>query len=270
MMTLTPRRYQVADLRRETVDTVSLRLAPVAAAIPPPKPGQFTMLYAVGIGEIPISVSARDGDDLIQTIRAVGAVSRHLHDRTPGGYVGVRGPFGTSWGVPEAYGTDLVVMGGGIGLAPLRPVIHHAIAHRHRYRYVSVLIGARSPDELLFTDEYPTWERAGVSVTTTVDRAGGDWTGNVGVITTIVPTLRIDPGRTTAMICGPEPMMRFSARALMDAGAAPHRIRVSIERNMHCGDAVCGHCQLGPLLVCRDGPVVGYDVAEPLLGCREL
>ena len=269
-MILTPHRYEVADLRRETADTVSLRLAPVSAAIQPPAPGQFTMLYAFGIGEIPISVSARDGDDLIQTIRAVGAVSKHLHDRRQGDHVGVRGPFGTDWGVPEAYGTDLILMGGGIGLAPLRPVIHHAVADRHRYRRVSVLIGARSPDELLFGDEYPRWEQAGIDVITTVDRAGSGWTGHVGVITSLVPRLRIDPVRTTAIVCGPEPMMRFSALAMMDVGVTPTRIRISLERNMHCGDALCGHCQLGPLLVCRDGPVVSYDVAEPLITCREL
>jgi anaerobic sulfite reductase subunit B len=269
-MSMVPLRYRVEDLHRETADTVSLRLAPAATSIEPPAPGQFTMLYGFGIGEVPISVSGGDGDALIQTIRAIGLVSTHLHDRRPGDFVGVRGPFGTRWDVSGATGFDLVVMGGGIGLAPLRPVIRYAMTHRHRYRRVSVLIGARSPDDLLFTEEYADWTSSGIDVAVTVDRAVGGWTGHVGVITSIVGGAVVDPVRTLAMVCGPEPMMRFSARALTDAGVATSRIQVSIERNMHCGEAICGHCQLGPLLVCRDGPVVGYDVAEPLITCPEL
>lgn len=269
-MSLAPLRYRVAEARTETADTVTLRLTPASTPITTPEPGQFTMLYAFGIGEIPISLSGIDGDDLIQTIRAVGAVSKYLHDRRPGDYVGVRGPFGTGWGVPAATGTDLVIMGGGIGLAPLRPVIRHAMAHRHRYHRITVLAGARTPEDLLFPDEYAAWEGAGIDVAATVDRAGSGWTGHVGVITMIAAGVVADPARTLAMVCGPEVMMRFCARTLLDAGVAPARIRVSLERNMQCGDALCGHCQLGPLLVCRDGPCVGYDVAEPLISCREL
>jgi len=154
-MSLVPTRYRVADAHPETADTVSLTLAPLDTPIRLPEPGQFTMLYAYGVGEVPISVSGTDGDALVQTIRAVGAVSRRLRDSRPGDVIGVRGPFGTAWGVPAPYGSDLIVMAGGIGLAPLRPVIRHAVRNRHRYRQVTILVGARNPAELLFTSEYP-------------------------------------------------------------------------------------------------------------------
>jgi NAD(P)H-flavin reductase len=269
-VSFTPTRYRVAQTHPETADTVSLVLTPLDQPIADPKPGQFTMLYAFGIGEIPISVSAGDGARLVQTTRTVGAVSKYLCERQPGDVIGVRGPFGTDWGVPEPPGTDLVVMGGGIGLAPLRPVIHHAVAERGRYGRVAVLVGARTPAELLFPDQYATWRAAGVEVYTTVDRADTGWTGHVGVVTTLLTPDMVDPARTTAMVCGPEPMMRFGARALIGVGADPARIRISLERNMRCGDAECGHCQLGPLLVCRDGPVVSYESGDALMTCREL
>jgi NAD(P)H-flavin reductase len=269
-MSLQPQRYRVRSSRSETNDTASLVLTPVDEPIATPLPGQFTMLYAFGIGEVPISVSDTRGADLVQTIRAVGAVSKQLRECREGDIVGVRGPYGTNWDVPASAGHDLVIMGGGIGLAPVRPVIRQVIRQRQRYRNVYVLIGARSPKELLFPGEYEHWSGAGIDVRVTVDRAGADWYGRVGVITTALGGLVLDQDRTTAYICGPELMMRFGARALMDVGVPSRQIEISLERNMRCGDAVCGHCQLGPLLICRDGPVVGYDVAEPLMTCGEL
>jgi NAD(P)H-flavin reductase len=269
-VSLVPHRYRVESVWHDTADTVSLTLTPLDRPIESPRPGQFTMLYAFGIGEVPISVSDGTGAGLVQTIRAVGAVSRALYDCCPGDTVGVRGPYGTAWRVPADDGDDLVVMAGGIGLAPLRPVIRHAAGHRDRYRRVAVLVGARTPADLLFPEEYNAWRSAGIDVVVTVDRAGEDWTGHVGVVTTLLDDLAIDGPRTAAYVCGPEPMMRFSARALGMAGVPAERIDVSLERNMRCGDALCGHCQLGPLLVCRDGPVVGFDLAEPLMACREL
>jgi len=266
-----PARYRVAGRCAETQDTVTLDLRPVDQAIPELLPGQFTMLYAPGIGEVPVSVSGvSPGGGLVQTVRAVGAVTRALCAAGPGQLIGVRGPFGTNWDVTSAQGGDLAVVAGGIGLAPLRGALRAALARRGRYRRIVALIGARSPGELVFAGELDDWRDAGAEVHVTVDRAVAGWTGHVGVVTQLIDRAEIDPGATTALVCGPEVMMRLAARELLARGIPAGRIRVSLERNMLCGMAECGHCQLGPLLLCRDGPVVSYDVAGPLLAIREL
>ncbi len=266
-----PAGYRVTARRAETHDTVSLTLEPAAEPITAFRPGQFTMLYAFGVGEIPISVSGPPGQPaLIQTIRAVGAVSRALCTASQGQLVGVRGPFGTSWAEADAAGQDLLLVAGGIGLAPLRPALLAALTERTRYRRIIVLAGARSPDELLFAGDLQDWRDNGAEVSVTVDKADARWHGNVGVVTQLIGQAGLDPPRTTALICGPEVMMRLTARSLLAAGLPAAAIRLSLERNMQCGVAVCGHCQLGSLLLCRDGPVVSYPVAEPLLAIREL
>jgi anaerobic sulfite reductase subunit B len=270
-MSAIPARYRVAARSEETHDTVSLTLEPTGAAIADVRPGQFTMLYAFGIGEVPVSVSGPGGSPaLIQTIRAVGAVTSALCTARIGQVVGVRGPFGTTWEEARAAGHDLLIVAGGIGLAPLRPALLTALRDRQRYRRVIVLIGARSPAELIFAAELARWQDAGAEVDVTVDKADASWPGNVGVVTQLIGRADIDPARTTALICGPEVMMRLTARSLQAAGIPAERIRLSMERNMQCGVAECGHCQLGPLLLCRDGPVVSYAVAEPLMAIREL
>jgi anaerobic sulfite reductase subunit B len=266
-----PARYQVAGRLAETRDTVTLDLRPVDLPIPACQPGQFTMLYAPGIGEVPVSVSGTGpGGGLIQTVRAVGAVTRALCGRGAGQTVGVRGPYGTHWDVASAAGGDLLAVAGGIGLAPLRGAVLAALGHRERYRRIVVLIGARSPEELVFARELEEWRRGGAEVEVTVDRAEGGWAGHVGVVTQLLRRADVDPARTTALVCGPEVMMRLTARDLLALGVPAARVRVSLERNMRCGVAECGHCQLGPLLLCRDGPVVSYAVAAPLLAIREL
>ncbi|WP_211216029.1 FAD/NAD(P)-binding protein [Catelliglobosispora koreensis] len=255
----------------ETHDTVTLALAPASEPLTPPAPGQFHMLYAFGIGEIPVSVSAtEDAGIQLHTIRAVGAVSRALCQAMPGTMLGVRGPFGKGWRVPAQGGKNLLIVAGGIGLAPLRPVIREAIRRREQYGNVAVAIGARSPGEQLYTAEYREWRDAGLKVLTTVDQAPGGWGGHVGLVTQLLPGLVTSPAATVAMLCGPEAMMRVTARALADQGMAAPSIQVSLERNMQCGIGECGHCQLGPLLVCRSGPVTGYEVAEPLFAVKEL
>jgi anaerobic sulfite reductase subunit B len=266
-----PARYRVAWSHAETPDTVTLGLHPVDPPIAAHQPGQFTMLYAFGTGEVPISISgAAAGPDLVQTIRAAGAVTRALCAATPGQLIGVRGPFGTDWSVDSAAGHDLLVVAGGIGLAPLRPALVTALAARERYRRITVLIGSRSPLQLVFADELAGWRRSGADVQVTVDQAEAGWTGHVGVVTQLLDRANIDPAATVTLICGPEVMMRLTARALCDRGVARENIRISLERNMRCGTAECGHCQLGPLLLCRDGPVVSYQQAAPLLAVREL
>ena len=266
-----PARYRVAARTAETHDTVTLRLEPVDQPIAPHQPGQFTMLYAFGVGEVPISISGGPGGPgLIQTIRSVGAVTRALCEAGQGQVIGVRGPYGTDWGVTDAAGQDVLVVAGGIGLAPLRPALLAALAGRERYRRITVLIGARTPEELVFAGEIAAWRDRGAAVHVTVDRAAAGWNGHVGVVTQLIDRAAIDPAATLALLCGPEVMMRLSARALGDQGIPRRRIRVSLERNMRCGIAECGHCQLGPLLLCRDGPVVSYQRAAPLLSVAEL
>ncbi|WP_432825959.1 FAD/NAD(P)-binding protein [Dactylosporangium sp. CA-092794] len=271
MSTMTPARYRVAERVEETADTVTLALQPVDEPLPVFRPGQFAMLYAFGVGEVPISVSGRFGaGGLLHTVRAVGATSGALCAARPGATLGVRGPFGRGWVLPAPAGADLVVVAGGLGLAPLRPLVRHAAADRDRYGRVAVLIGARTPGDLLYPGEYDEWRAAGVEVATTVDRAAAGWTGRVGVVTALFEELRTDPARTAGFVCGPEVMMRFAARGLLDRGIPAERVWLSLERNMHCGIGHCGHCQLGPLLLCRDGPVAACSTALPLLSVKEL
>jgi len=266
-----PARYRVAGRQEETHDTVTLDLRPVDQPIPAYQPGQFTMLYAPGIGEVPVSISGTGPDaGLVQTVRAVGAVTRALCAAGPGRLLGVRGPYGTGWDVASAADGDLLIVAGGIGLAPLRGALLSALGHRDRYRRIVVLIGARSPTELVFARELDQWRCSGAEAEVTVDQPSAGWTGHVGVVTQLLPRAGVDPARTTALVCGPEVMMRLTARQLLPLGVPARRIRVSLERNMRCGVAECGHCQLGPLLLCRDGPVVSYEVAAPLLAIREL
>ena len=266
---MVPASYRVARRRQETHDSWTLELEPVHAELEPLAPGQFAMLYAFGKGEVPISVSRLPQ---IHTIRAVGTVSAALCDLQRGDVVGVRGPFGTAWPVEAAEGADVVVLAGGIGLAPLRPAIDHVLAHRERYGDVVVLYGGRSPEELLYTAELERWRgrfdvAGGGRRSTRPPRAG---CGRVGVVTTLVPRADFDPDHTVAMICGPEVMMRFAVAALQERGVPSETIHVSLERSMKCAIRLCGHCQLGPEFICHDGPVFTWDRVEPLLRVREL
>ena len=224
------------------------------------------MAYAFGVGEIPISISGGTHGLIQHTVRAVGAVSRAVCDAPVGATLGLRGPFGRGWPAPPP-DTDVVVLAGGIGLAPLRPVVLAGLRQPER---LSVLVGARTPADLIFTAEYDRWREAGARVLVTVDRAVSGWSGHVGVVTTLLGAVPLPGTDPTGYVCGPEIMMRFGARALMDAGVRPERIWVSLERNMRCGIGLCGHCQLGPSLICRDGPVVDAGYAEPLMLRREL
>src|SRR5215469_2595437 len=182
-----PARYRVVERQEETQDTVTLCLRPVDQPIPAHQPGQFTMLYAPGIGEVPISISGTGpGLGLLQTVRAVGAVTRALCACAAGRVIGVRGPYGTGWDVASAAGDDLLIVAGGIGLAPLRGALLAALGHRGRYRRIVVLAGARSPEELVFARELDGWRRDGAELAVTVDQAAVGWTGNVGVVTQLI------------------------------------------------------------------------------------
>lgn len=269
---MTPVPYRVRSRVAENADTVTLTLDPADAPLPVPLPGQFMMLYAFGVGEIAVSVSGVSLEGtLTHTIRSVGAVSAALCAAESGSTLGVRGPFGTSWGLESATGRDLVIVAGGVGLAPLRPVLLGALAERDRFGRVVLIFGARSQRDFLFTSELPDWQaNPRLESYLTVDVPVQGWMGETGFVTEPMRRLALNPEHTTAFLCGPESMMRFGAQALRDKGMAERDIRVSLERNMQCGIGWCGHCQLGQLLVCRDGAVVGYDVARPLLEIEEL
>ena len=270
-----PEQYRVVERTVEASDVVSLTLAPLSGAPLRFAPGQFNMLTAFGVGEAAISLSGTPGGAfLTHTVRDVGCVTSALCGSTPGTVVGVRGPYGRGWAVDELVRgpgaqRDVVVMAGGIGLAPLRGAIRLLAAAGRGGRLV-VLVGARTPDQLVFATEFDRWREQGADVSVTVDRATSKWRGSVGLVTSLVDGSRFDPSNTAAFICGPEVMMRFSARALTDRGVDPGRIELSLERSMRCGVGWCGHCQLGPLLVCRDGPVVGLtDLISQLLSQPE-
>jgi NAD(P)H-flavin reductase len=269
---MTPIPHRVVDVVHETRETVTLTLEPVSDAIPPPVAGQFTMLWAWGAGEVPISVSALpDEGRLVHTIRDVAGVTKTLCASRPGDVLGVRGPYGRGWDVDAARGRDLVLVAGGIGLAPLRPVVHAVLADRAAFGRVVLVVGARTEQELLFRGELDGWWNArDIVVRTIVDRSSPGWTGSVGVVTGELVGLDIDPDRTRAMVCGPEVMMRVVAQHLTDRGVADSAVEVSLERNMQCAVKTCGHCQVGPFFACTDGPVLTWDVVDALLTVREL
>jgi NAD(P)H-flavin reductase len=266
-----PQALRIAARTRETADTFTLELEAGPAGLPF-APGQFNMLYAFGVGEAAISISGDPAcpESAVHTIRAVGTVTKALERLEPGGTIGVRGPYGRGWPVDRARGGDVLVIAGGVGLAPLRPVVYHALAHRDRFARVTVLYGARSPSDLLFAAELARWRAGGLDVAVTVDHATGGWTGPIGVVPALIDELALDPAHTIAMLCGPEVMMRFCVRALAARGLAGDRVFLSLERNMKCAIGMCGHCQYRETFVCKDGPVVRADRVAPILGLREI
>lgn len=269
-----PRPCQIRRVLQESHDTFTLELDPAngdsGGAF---TPGQFNMLYVFGVGEVPISVSGDPGRSrvLVHTTREAGAVTQAMRRLRKGEYLGVRGPFGTPWPLARAAGRDLVLMAGGIGLAPLRPVLYEVTAHRKDFGSVTLLYGTRSPEDMLFRRELQRWGAAdNIDVLVTVDRAIGAWPGHVGVVTALLPQAAFDPTNVVAMLCGPEVMMRFSADGLRQRGVPPDAIYLSLERNMKCAVGFCGHCQLGPTFVCKDGPVFAYGRVKRLLEVREV
>ena len=266
--------YGVKRMQQETYDTFTLELKSKSNIQTKPfAPGQFNMLYAFGVGEVPISISGDPAkrEVLIHTTRAVGAVTNAMWKLRRGEIIGVRGPFGTSWPMEEAKGRDVVIVAGGIGMAPLRPSLYQLLSERQDYGKVFLLYGARTPADLLYQREMEEWQaRPDLEVNITVDRALRWWRGNVGVVTTLIPKADFDPTCAIAMVCGPEIMMRFTIAELQRRGLRDESIYISMERNMKCGFGFCGHCQLGPFFVCKDGPVFRYDRIKPFFGKGEL
>ena len=271
--TLLPEPFIVSKVRRETRDTFTLEMEPLNGGEKHFTPGQFNMIYVYGVGEVPISISGDPAEPSIlkHTVRAVGTVTKAITSVKRGGMLGVRGPFGSGWPLKEAEGYDVVVVAGGLGLAPLRPAILHLLRNRERYGRVAILYGARTPMDMLYKRELERWRaRFDIDLDVTVDHATGGWKGNVGVVTTLIPGLKVDVPNTVALVCGPEIMMRFTVRELNKLGIPDERIYISMERNMKCAVGFCGHCQFGPQFICRDGPVFRYDVIRPFFQVREV
>jgi anaerobic sulfite reductase subunit B len=269
---MTPAPHRVVGRRVETSDVVTLDLEPLSGPGIVAAPGQFNMLTAFGVGEVAISVSSAPHEARLRhSVRDVGAVTRAICALRVGAALGVRGPFGTDWAIDDARDGDVVVVAGGIGLAPLRGAVEALVArHQAGGPRVFVLVGARDPSQVVYGDDLAGWAARGAHVEVTVDRGAPGWTGPVGLVTALLAGAGFDARGARALVCGPEVMMRFSARALVDLGVDPARVLVSLERNMQCGVGWCGHCQLGPLLLCRDGPVVPYASAvERLMTERE-
>ena len=264
---LIPAFWKVKSVRNETSDCFSLRLqTPADYRF---LPGQFNMLYLFGVGEAPISISSDPQleGELVHSIRAVGKVTHALSRIQAGDSIGVRGPFGTTWPLEQALGKDILIIVGGIGLAPLRPLIFQILAQRDRFKRVHLLYGARTPKDLLFTEQWDEW-RSGIEIHCTVDRPLPGWTGQVGVVPKLIGSVPFDPGNTTAFVCGPEVMMRYTLEELLGRGLLQENLYVSLERNMKCAQGFCGHCQIGPYFVCKDGPVFPYSQIEPFLHIR--
>jgi NAD(P)H-flavin reductase len=269
-----PKPFRIQRVRRETGDTFTVDLTPAHGAEDLVfAPGQFNMLYVFGVGEVPISLSGdpRRAPVLQHTTRAVGPVTKGMRRLQRGDMIGVRGPFGRPWPVEEVTGRDLVIVAGGIGLAPLRPALYHVLAQREKYRKVVLLYGSRTPDDILYRSELQRWRsQLDLEVHVTVDRATSGWHGNVGVVTRFIGRAPFDPSNSIALLCGPEVMMRFTVMELQKRGLEAHCIYLSMERNMKCAVGFCGRCQYGPAFICKDGPVFRFDRIADIFGKLEI
>lgn len=270
---MVPSPFRLVGKRRDTEDTWTLELEPRGGGSQPRfEPGQFNMLYAFGAGEVPISICGdpAQAGPLTHTVRSVGAATAAICAAAEGDVLGVRGPFGSAWPLAAAEGRDLLIVAGGIGLAPLRPALLAALARRERFNRVLLLYGGRAPGQLLYPSELERWAEAGAEVGVTVDTATADWSGRVGVVTALFAEAALDPRATVAMLCGPEVMMRFAIDDLRARGVAAADIHISIERNMKCAITHCGRCQFGPTFACREGPVMRLSEIEPFFYLREI
>jgi NAD(P)H-flavin reductase len=272
--TCIPLPYRINALKRETHDTVTLVLESAGSKSEFEfEPGQFNMLYAFGMGEVPISISGNPANtkSILHTIRKAGKITQYMTSQKRGDIIGVRGPYGNGWPCRDSLGKDIVIIAGGIGLAPLRPAIYHLLDNRGRYGRIVILYGARTPIDLLYKNELMKWRgRFDVEVDITVDRTQGNWRANIGVVPALVSQINLDPLHTVAFVCGPEIMMRFSILELNKHGIEDRNIYISMERNMQCAVGLCGHCQFGPNFICKDGPVFRFDKIKPIFSIREI
>ncbi|RMF29280.1 MAG: Ni/Fe hydrogenase subunit gamma [Candidatus Nitrosothermus koennekii] len=263
-----PKLVKIRKIKKETYDTYTITIETKDFRF---LPGQFNMIYVFGTGEVPISISSNPYEDdiIMHTVRKVGNVTNAICRLKPNNIIGIRGPYGNPWPIEEHKGNDILIIAGGLGLAPLRPLIYYLLANREKYGKITLLYGAKTPQDLLYKKELEKWNNK-VDVMVTVDKAKHDWTGNVGVVTTLIPKIDIEPFHTSAFICGPEIMMYFVAKELIERNINTNNIFVSMERNMKCAIGFCGHCQLGPEFICKDGPVFNYNKIGRFLKIKEV
>lgn len=272
-----PQTFKIEKIRQELKDTFTLHLVLLDSGSSSQEfsflPGQFNMLYSFGAGEVPISLSGPPSkkSTIIHTIRAVGGVTKNLQGLQVGDVVGLRGPFGRPWPLDQARGQDVLIIAGGLGLAPLRPLIYQITEDREEFGKVTLLYGGRSPEELLFTDELGAWaEKSRIDILLTVDKPSFNWSGNVGVVPSLISKVKLNAQKTVAMICGPEVMMRFSVPPLIKQGLSAEKIFISMERNMKCAVGFCGRCQYREFFTCKDGPVFSWKQIHQHIEKREL
>lgn len=266
-----PKMYQVKSVVEETYDTFTLTLCHNGEKAPPFMPGQFNMLYLFGYGEVPISISGdpTKKETTLHTIRAVGAVTQAMQRLQKGDEIGVRGPFGTHWPLAKQ-GGDILVIAGGLGLAGLRSALCSLTAHRDQYNKITLLYGAGTPADIIYKKELQEWQKQGVTVEISVDKATEEWKGQVGVVTTMIQRHIYLPQNTRVLICGPEIMIQSAINELLRTTINHDDIFISMERNMHCATGFCGHCLYGPYFLCKDGPVFSYEQLKKWLPIREL
>lgn len=273
---MAPAMARVVEKIIESSNTATYRLQfvdPAAASAYRFQAGQFNMVYLFGVGEAAISISSDpdDGVALSHTIRHVGSVTFAINRLGIGETVGLRGPFGSFWPLEACRGRDILMVAGGIGLAPLRPAVYQILKHRAQYGRVILLYGVRASADMIFKSEVAEWSRRrDFQVLTTVDYPDPNWSGPVGVVTSLLRRVRLDAARTSVFVCGPRVMNRAAAHAFLSHHVPQEHVFVSLERNMRCGIGQCGHCQYGPKFVCRDGPVFSYASIRKLFGKGEV
>lgn len=233
------------------------------------KAGQFNMVYLFGVGEVAISIVS-DPDQpewLDHTIRAVGRITKAIADLRTGDVLGIRGPFGQGWPLEEARGHDVVIVTGGLGCAPVVGAIEYIFRRREQYGSIKILHGVKTPHDLLYRDRFDAWRRfPDTEVLLTSDQPDKSWSYHVGVVTELFELVSIDPPKSIVLMCGPEIMMRLGVPILIRRGVPTTAVYVSLERHMECGIGLCGHCQMGPYFLCKDGPVMRYDRVMPWMG----
>ena len=231
--------------------------------------GQFNMVYLFGVGEVAISIVSdpEEPQFLDHTIRTVGRVTKAIADLQAGDVLGLRGPFGKGWPLDEARGRDVVIVTGGLGCAPVVGAIEYIFRRRAHYGSVKIIHGVKTPQDLIYRERFDAWRHSpDTEVLLASDQPDKTWSYHIGVVTELFERVTIDSAKSIVLMCGPEIMMRMGVPILMRRGVRATAIYVSLERHMECGIGLCGHCQMGPYFLCKDGPVMRYDRVEPWLG----
>ncbi len=254
-----PKKAKVLRIVQETSDIKTFFLESV---LPEHSPGQFVEVTVYGVGEAPISISSAY-PEMVLTVKKIGSVTNAMFELKEGDFIGIRGPYGRGWPMNQAKRRNIILVCGGVGLPPLRPIIASRLAEKASESTI-LCYGARSPEDMVYTSELETWGKKGISINTTVDTCSIRWKGNVGVVTCIIDKVVKKDDNAICMMCGPPVMMKFASKMLLDKGFTKDQIYVSLERMMKCGVGKCGHCMAGGKYVCKDGPVFRLDELEKM------